>query len=329
VFKPTLPLVHCVNDRAFTTPCDVLTTPRRQILGPISIGDDSFFSLGDVTDLRPDDWLIIEEIDRKAGDIVVVDWAQVASVLGQRVRVKTPFRTVFPDSRTWDPNLSGLGFYKIPQLIEDVTIRNLKIIIPDSGQNTAGVSVFAALRTRIRNVTVENSYGQPLYSYLAKDLTIQNSHGIGGPVLNEFAATVDLKLKDNTFASDGDAGLGLDFGTGFFQVRRNVVPYSLNAAMYMLFGVHDGSVKDNSFSFVRISDATANSGFAIGFLARGIQHVDFTDNYLEGGAGSGSVGVSVGPAYGLDVLIPSIGNTVVPNIFGPLWGIDYDPSNTP
>src|SRR5437867_7759551 len=81
VFEPTLPQAHCQNDRAFTTPCDVLTKPRRQILSSIAIGDESFAAAGDVSDLHTGDWLIIEDLDRKAGDVVVIDWAQVRSVM--------------------------------------------------------------------------------------------------------------------------------------------------------------------------------------------------------------------------------------------------------
>jgi hypothetical protein len=329
VFEPTLPQVHCVNDRAFTTPCDVITTPRRQILGPIAIGDESFVSAGDVSDLHTDDWLIIEDLDRKAGDVVVVDWAQVGAVFGSTVGVQVPFRTAFPNVREWDPKLSGLGYYKIPQLVEGVQLRNLKIIVPDSGQNAPGISVFAALNTQIDSVTVQNSHGQPLYSYLAKNLTIQNSNGIGEQVLNEFGATVDLRLNDNSFSTDRSAGLGLDFGTGFFQVTRNVVPSSSNIGAYLLFGVHDGSIQDNSISFVGTSGATGDSGVVVGLLARGTQRVVITNNFLAGGAGPTSIGISIGPAYGLDTLTPSLGNTVSPNTFGPLWGVDYDPSNAP
>jgi hypothetical protein len=120
VFQPSLPQVHCANDRAFTTPCDVLLTPRRQITGPIAIGATAFAASGDVSDLRSGDWLIIEEKDQTAGDVVVVDWAQVASASGNIVEVQTPFRTPFPNVRVWDSEKSGLGFYKVPQLTENV-----------------------------------------------------------------------------------------------------------------------------------------------------------------------------------------------------------------
>jgi hypothetical protein len=125
--------------------------------------------------------------------------------------------------------------------------------VPDSGQGVPGISVFAARHTLIDNVTVQDPNGQPLYSYLAKDLTIQNSHGYGDQILNEFGASVDLKLEGNTFSGKNSAGLGLDFGSGFFQVTGNTIPLSADIGMYFLYGIHDGRVADNSISFVAIS----------------------------------------------------------------------------
>jgi hypothetical protein len=114
VFKPSPPRVHCANDRAFTTPCDVVDTARRRITGPIAIGDNWFTALDNVDDLDPGDWLIVEDIDRQAGDVVVVDCVQVATTSGNTVTVKSPFRTAFPNERPWDQIQSGLGFYVLP-----------------------------------------------------------------------------------------------------------------------------------------------------------------------------------------------------------------------
>jgi len=290
---------------------------------PIAIGDRSFAASGDVSDLHSGDWLIVEEQDRKAGDAVVVDWAQVAFTSGNTVEVEAPFRTAFPDAREWDPNHSGLGFFKVPKLVEGVQFRNLTIVVPDSGQGAPGICVFAAQHTLVENITVQDPDGQALYSYLAKDVTVSNSHGNGGQILNEFGATVDLRLDSNTFGSTEDAGVGLDFGTGFFQVIGNNVPSSGDIGLYLLIGIHDGTVTGNSISYVN------STGNAVGILARGTQRVSITDNYLAGGAGANSVGLSIAPQYDLDVTIPSLDNTIAPNSFGPSWGVDYDPTDEP
>jgi hypothetical protein len=328
IFQPNFPQVHCVNDRAFTTPCDVESRLRREITRPIAIGDYHFSSNTDVSDLRPGDWLIITEKDRTAGDVIKVDWAKVASTSGKTVEVQTPFRTSFSTDRSWDSASSGLGFWKVPQLVQGVEFRNIRIIVPDSGSDVPGISVFAAMNTRIDNVIVEDSDGQPLYSYLSSGLTIENSTGKGGRVLNEFAATVDVNLYGNVFSADEDTSLGFDFGTGFFQASGNTVPASLDIGMYLLNGVHDGSITQNSFAFVR-SGGTYNSGNAIGMLARGLSNVNIVRNFLAGGAGARSMGISIGPAYDAEIPIPSAGNTIGPNDFGQLWGDDYDPTNLP
>ena len=328
VFKPSLPQVQCVNDRAFTTSCDVFFTPGRHILGPIAIGDGAFTAADDVSDLRTGDWLIVEEIDRGAGDVVVIDWAQVAFTSGNNVHLQTPFRTAFPNARAWDPHHSGLGFYRSPQVIEGTQFRDFSLVVPDSGQGAAGISVFAGKHTLIDNVKVQDANGQALYSYMAKDLTVQNSYGKCDQTLNEFAATVDLKLFGNTFIAGNDAGVGLDFGTGFFEVSGNEIPSSVDSGLYLLYGIHDGTVTNNSLGFVN-SSGTSNSGNAVGIIARGTQRVNIANNDLTGGAGSGSVGLTIGPEYGVDVPIPSFGNTIAPNTFGMQWGVDYDPTNAP
>jgi hypothetical protein len=322
-FRPSLPQIHCVNDRAFTTPCDVVSTPRRQIAAPIAIGDQFLIAVGDASDLRPGDWLIITEMDRKIGDVVVVDWAQVQAASGSTIQVQLPFRTPFATARTWDPDHSGLGFRKLPQLTEGTQFRNLDIVVPDSGQNAPGISVFAALHTSIENVNVHDFNGQALYCYLSKGLVIKNSSGNSGAGINEFAATVDLELTGDTFSSDLHAGVGLDLGTGFFRVSENSIPVSYNVGMYLLYGVHDGTMTNNGISFVK------SSTNAIGILARGTQNAGITNNFLVGGEGAASQGISIGPEFTADVTIPSLNNTITPNSFGPSWSVDYDPSNQP
>jgi hypothetical protein len=328
IFLPNTPRVHCGNDRAFTTPCDVLLTPRRQIVAPISIGDNFFTAAADASDLSFGDWLLIEEMDKKAGDIIAVDWMQVASASGNVVTTQNAFRVAFPDARAWDPANSGLGFYKFPNKTENVQFRNFSIIVPDSGQISPGISVFAARHTLIENVTVHDPHGQPLYSYISKDLTIQNSFGYGEQILNEFGATVDLTLTGNTFSSVTDAALGVDFGSGFFRVTGNSLPSSANIGAYFYDGVHDGEADNNNLLFVN-NTSESNFGNSVGILARGTHHVNIINNFLAGGAGTASVGLTIGPEYSADVTIPSFANIITPNRFGPNWGVDYDPSNVP
>ena len=122
--------------------------------------------------------------------------------------------------------------------------------------------------------------------------------------------------------------LGLDFATAFFQMAGNNIYSSEDIGMYLLDGIHDGTVTNNSIAFVNSSGAY-NAGNAVGILIRGTQQVNVTANFLAGSSGPASIGLSIGTAYSLDVPMLSSGNTVEPNRFGLQWGVDYDPSNAP
>jgi hypothetical protein len=124
------------------------------------------------------------------------------------------------------------------------------------------------------------------------------------------------------------ARLGLDFGTAFFQVSGNNISASMDIGMYLLDSIHDGTVTNNSIAFVSSSGAY-NAESAVGILIRGTQRLNVTDNFLAGGSGLASIGISIGTSYSLDVPMPSSGNTVEPNRFGLQWRVDYDPSNAP
>jgi Pectate lyase superfamily protein len=320
IFKPTLPQVSCVNDRAFSTPCDVISTIRRPIESPIAVGDTSFTTASDISDLRKGDWLIVDEDDSTLGGVpVTVDWAQVSDVSLNTLTFSTPFRTAFSTARQFsESNRVGLGFYKLPELIENVEFRDFSVLVPDSGAGAPGISVFAAKDTIIYNVEVQDENGQALYSYISKGLRITNSSGDSGKLLSEFGATVDLTLENDVFISQQSAALGLDLGCAFFDISNISIPRSTNIGAYMIIGIHDGRFHDSSISFV------ASAGDAVGILARGTQRITITGNALAGGAGN-SIGISVGPQLqGVDIPIPSVGNVLTPNSFGTQWMFDYD-----
>jgi hypothetical protein len=315
---------HCANERVFTTPCEINDIPPRRIADPIALGDRSFLAVGDVSDLQPGDWLIVSDRDSEIGDVVTIDWIQVDSVSALVVNVRTPFRTSFTTARHWDPGRSGLGFQRVTTLVQNVEFRDFTIDVPDAGPNTAavGISVFAALHTTIDNVNVDSFNAQPLYSYLSKDLTILNSVGRGHGVLSEFAATVDLVIHSNQFAEDSAAGIGLDLGAAFFDVSNNDINMSRNIGAYLLYGVHDGIFGGNRIANV------ASTGDASGILAWGTQNVSIVDNYLAGGDGPQSTGISV-RSIGGTVPIPSFAVKLSGNTFGSKWFQDYEPGTVP
>lgn len=317
-YSASATLDHCANERVFTTPCEINNTPPRRIARAIAIGDRSFISTDNVSDLQPGDWLIVKDIDSVIGDVVTIDWVQVDSVSGLEVRIQTPFRTAFTTARTWTPGQSGLGFQRVVSLVENTEFRNFSITIPDAGPNTlaVGISVFAALHTTIDHVSVDSYRAQPLYSYLSKGVTITDSSARGHSVLSEFAATVDLTLSNDQFSESDAAAIGLDLGTAFFNVTDNETVLSRNIGAYLLYGVHDGIVSNNRIAWV------SSAGNAVGILTEGAQNISISDNYLAGGDGSQSIALVTRDTLG-EFDIPSVNVKMSGNSFGSGWAVHY------
>jgi hypothetical protein len=312
-YQPSQQLQHCENDRVFTTPCMLYAQMPRAIAASISAGDTSFLATaaGDVADLQPGDWLLINEYDSAVRDRVAVDWVQVESVSGLQVRVAQPFRMPFSAALPFVAKKSGLGFEPIP-VIENIELRNFKVLVDNvPSANMGGIAIFGALNSTVDGVTVENHNGQPLYCYLSKGVTITNSVGIGGAVLSEFASSVDVTISGNHFSSTAGPGMGLDLGLGFFTVSGNSVDQSANAGIYLLYAVHDGSVTNNHVAQV---GNTVLGGSAVGLMIWGSQNVTVSGNSLAGGAGPNSIGISVrnytGEAFEPDTGVVLSGNAI-------------------
>jgi Right handed beta helix region len=307
------PPQHCGNDRVITTPCAFDDPPPRRIAASIRVGDTSFTAAvaEDLADVHPSDWLLVNVYDSVIGDRIAVDWVQVQSVAGLQVNVTQPFRMAFDATVSWVPKKSGLGFEPVP-LVENLELRNFKVSVERTpSTNTAGISIFGALNTTIDGVTVENYNGQPLYCYLSKGVTIRNSRGIGGGVLSEFASSVDVTISDNHFSSNSP-GFGLDLGLGFFTVSGNSVDQSANAGIYLLYNVHDGSVVNNQVAQVA---RTTQDQSAVGLMIWGSQNITVSNDYLAGGDGPNSIGISI-RSYAGEVPEPDTGVVLNSNVIG-------------
>lgn len=333
--------IHYVSDRAVLTNCDTLADPithedrvPRRIASAIAVNDTSFTATDDVSDLHAGDWLIVWEGDNTLGGVpVIMDWVQVASVTGDSVNVVTPFRTAFPNIHTWksSPCCGGLGFYKVVgTAARNVTISGCSIVVPDSGASNAGLAIMAARHVTVDNTVVTDFRGQPLYSWLSKDVTITNSIGHGYTSGSEFGGTVDLSVSHTNFSAESHVGFFLDLGTSFFDFIDNTVTKSNFTCLYLLDGVHDGIIQRTKCPYISVLPPTTD---AIGIWSLGSQRVSIVDNDLSaGGSGSNSTGLIIRsqPAAlgGLDFDFPSFGNTVYPNTFAG-WYQNYDPNNQP
>ena len=304
---------HCMNDRVITTPCDFDDPLPRQIAAPINTGDTVFSAVNstDVQDVQVGDWLLINDYDSVIGDRVAVDWVQVQSVTGLQISVAQPFRMAFTNARPWVAGKSGLGFERITAVVENTELRNFSIVVDQGGAGAAGISIFGALNTTIDGISVTDHKAQPLYCYLAKGLTITNSQTQGGGILSEFASSVDVTIEGNHFRSTSGPGFGLDLGLGFFTVSGNTVDQSANAGIDLLYAVHDGTVSGNQIAQV---SSTGAGGSGSGMLVWGSQNITISSNYLAGGDGAESIGISVRPFAGElpepDTGIAVAGNTI-------------------
>lgn len=320
-FVPSPPFVRYLNDRAvqvneWINQSSYYDT-NLPIRGQIRAGDKSFSvqNLTDTAQLQQDDWLVINEIDQGAGsNIVAIEWVQVASVSSTTVNVQAPFRVDFPNSRPFlSPNISGLGFFKIGNLIQHSTISGIQVQVPLTSKPVAAIAIGVARDTLIDGVTVDVASGNGFFAYRSNDLRIVNSLQLHSRnQATEMAAVTDLLVSGNVFDNGKDlagASLTLDFGTGFFQVSQNHLLDCDNICLLVLGGVHDGGISANTIGHVA-SNGLANTA---GMVVMGANGVKITGNSFSGGDGVMSTAIAVRNTVGYTSNINSCANQIGPN----------------
>lgn len=314
-FVPTAPFVGGVNDRLFHVTSQ-LSARRQMAAGAIAIGSTTFTanSSSDTADLVQGDWVIIQETDAGAGDIVLIDWVQVRSVAGAVVTVQSPFRKAFPNARTYS-STAGLAFVRVTNLKENITFRDFSVVQPDAGAINPSLSMQAARNTRVENVIVDNADGGAFYTYKAQGVTITNCLQKGSQTAaSEMASTVDLSISgcqfgqigtaNNSYAQANTSALTLDLGTAFFAVTGNRFYNAGNGGVQLTYGVSDGIFANNVISWVRNAGNVPN-----GIIATGLQRVLISNNLLDGGS-SGNTGISLAATSTFTVNITSQGNVI-------------------
>lgn len=305
LFQPTDTVTH---DRAIVVHANDTGgfSGLRVITGAIAAGATSFVAAaaGSVSDLVAGDWLFIQETDAGVGgEIVICDWVQVASVAGTTVNTYTKFRTAFPGTH------STVNFRRIVNVVQNTTIRNLRIRTTDTVNALLGVSVGIARNTLIDHITSKPAKGNAIFSYRSAGLKVRGcfiERDMGQA--NEFAATVDLQLQGNTFGTvditPDTAALTLDFGTAFFNVIGNDLSTAANIGLQVLYGCHDGAITSNTISMI--------VGTGSGVSCLGMQRVTLSHNIVTGpGSGTG-IGLADATAPNPDII--STDNVVVFNI---------------
>lgn len=317
LFQPTAPIVGGTNDRAIYIHAGDSGgySSVRNITGALAVGATSFIaaSAGDVTDLVAGDWLTIQETDGGStpnGEIVLFDWAQVQSVVGSTVNLMAPLRTAFPGTH------STIGFRRIINVVEGVTIKDLRIRTTDEVNALPHVAIGLSRDVLVDNVTSESSCGNCFYSYRAANVTLRSCKQRANFVqASEFAATAGLSIVDCTFGTYNSAAtsaqLVLDYGTAFFNVSGNHIGPAGNIGCMILYGCHDGVFSKNVIDYIRDEDITNT----VGLLVTGCERVIVANNNLRGGDGASGTGIAVTTAStGFTAPLTSLNNQIVDNI---------------
>jgi hypothetical protein len=331
-FVPSPPFVRYVNDRAvqvneWIDESSYYDT-NLPIRGQIRAGEKSFTveSLSDTTGLRRGDWLVVNEIDQGAGrNIVAIEWVQVSTTSGTTVKVQAPFRVSFPNSRPFiPPNASGLGFFKVKNLIQNSTISSIHVQVPLTSRPVAAIAIGVARNTLVDEVTVDVASGNGFFAYRSNGLTIINSNQLHCRTqASEMAAVTDLLVSGNLLDDGKDlagSSLTVDFGTGFFQVTQNHLLHCGNICLLVAGGVHDGSISSNTIGYV-VSNGLADTA---GMVVMGTNGVRITDNSFSGGEGVTSTAIAARNTIGYTSNISSCGNQFGPNSISG-FAIHYSP----
>lgn len=327
-FEPTCPCREGVNRDAFFLHGSL--THRRQIAAAVPVGATSFSlaSASDGSDLTPGEWLMLQEYDQRAGpNQVVSEWAQVSSVSGRTVNLAAPVQTAIPDLRPWNNtpgSWSGAGFYGVPSPVTNVSIRNLKILVPSNvpGNGQLGTIVVGqAVRfADFSHLVIDNDTndGSAFYTYLASMVFLDHDLVLASKGrASEFAATDGLTITDSLFTSTVTANsplplctagsaIALDDGTQDFVISDNQFTNGRNDYINLVTGTRNGSIVSNQFGYL----SGTSPGTAIN--AYGLQNTQITGNSGEGGVGN-AVSLENSATYSIN--IPSQGNTV----FGNSW----------
>jgi hypothetical protein len=318
IFAPQGRITGAVNDRLFYLSSQ--ETRPMQIAGAIAKGATSFRAEDptEAATLSAGDWILVTERDSVVKDHVYADWMAVSSVNGAVINTAQPFRIAFPNARPWagPPSFWGLSFRKVGPVTSNITIRGMTIIVPRiTGGKVTAIATRDSRGTVISNVSCQDGSGNCFAGYMDQGLVFQDNN-IGETIYSEFAAEVDAFISGNHVNQPGSdmslpgpptsGGLGIDFGTGFSKIDRNVIGPSRQVCLLVSPGIHDTVVSGNTCGPV-----TFGSG-ANCIFARGAYRLTISENTCQGGSGS-STGIAVGDGVGLEAPIYNDGNRVFNN----------------
>lgn len=299
--------VACKTAGAIEVMCGPAASAPEAITAPVNIGDTSI-EVADATGLNVGDWLLIGDWGVLGTYTSVVDWVQVASIDGTTLGLSSPARVAINDAGPFVPYQSGMGYVRTVD-VSGVVLQDFSIKVDNNGSadNYPSLYVNGTRGTLVQRVTVDNPMGNPIDAYFSQGTKFRDVTVTDGRIISEMASDVDLTIENCTFSSEAPA-IGLDLGTAFFTITGNTVLKSINAGIYALYNVHDGTISNNMVDYV---DITAGQN-ASGLLLVGDHNLTISGNTLLGGAGS-SVGVLVENSNVTGYVSSSSGITVTGN----------------
>jgi hypothetical protein len=328
ICAPQGSLSNSSNNRCLYLASTESTNPLQVAAGAIAKGATSFSAqnVGDAANLHPNDWVLVTERDSVVSDNVYADWVRVASVSGTLVTLLTQFSTRFPNARTWSTtnppvctlaSPCGLGFRRVTNVIQNVTIRDINLIVPKifdpaSGNHVVGIATRDTRGVTIEKITCTNASQNCYGGYMDQGLTFIGNHNNGSASTDEFASQVGTKIIGNDYSELSNLALGLtkpqpacieiDLGSAFFTVTGNSCDYAQNGAFEILTGSHDGALIGNTATWIYGNGASGS-----GVVARATYRLTITGNTFAGGDGGG-IGISFGDSSGFNVNIQSDSN---------------------
>jgi hypothetical protein len=306
-FQPKAPFSPCGNDRQVCLGNGPATADTQiAISGPIAVGATSFTTVATPTArIVPGTWLNIALRDSGLGDVAAFDWAQVASVSGNKISVTEPFQTrftpgegqtltfdAFTDVGTGDPqplhNVGIVGFI----------LRNrANIGVKESSPTIATMWPRGAwVLNNTINLLGASSTG--LYSYRSAGAHFQNNRVLSmssnAASANEFGESTDIVIDGNTFevenatGSDANATVLLDFALNRFHFTNNRINFGANIAVLLQGAPANGVVAGNTIGWVNGSAPPHQ-----GILGLGVTNTLIAHNRLIGTSGGGQAGIAL------------------------------------
>jgi hypothetical protein len=294
------------------------------ITGPIASGATSFTvpSAGDASGLTAGQWLMIFD-NPTSGIVGYTDFMQVASVSGTTVNIQGAFRMAFPNTVAFSssPCCTGLGFYPLSSVPQNITLRDIAMIVPNVEGYLGGLSTQGTIGITQDNVTCWDSSEKCRSLNYDKNATTVNStiletdaseytNSVGSIIShNHWLCYPNLFDQYQTPALPA-GGPSISYGSGFGVLTANVMDCPYSAGVLGYDGAHDWTISGNTFG---VSALTGSHGYTQIFLSGGYRNVIGPNDLTAGSLGTSTTGIGLQDDTEGGYLFVSQNNAVIGN----------------